>query len=178
MMGDEWQAVPIGVKITYPMADPDTEADLKAKGLRADSTALARDIGPWRLNCKLPDGKEVIYTRDDLMANKPYPGPAVRRASVGQALRGQGRQGVLFLAAAQGAAEFTPDAGDQREAYVQDGNIEVGRDAALRLVRMAYYFPNIDPGRYFGKLVASSSKAYVSVGPVLSVPEPAAARRV
>ena len=61
----------MGIQVNYPRPIR-RRRRLKEKGL--DPIQAGPGHRPWRLTCTLPDGKEVVYTHDDLMANKPYPG--------------------------------------------------------------------------------------------------------
>jgi len=160
LMGDEWGGLPIGVEANYSKVDPQTEAQLKAQGLLPLRYQLAQDLGPWRLIGKTPEGKDDVYTWEDLKAHKPYPGLPFAAPVWGKRFAIGADKAVFFspLAQALGQSLWLPRI-DVR-AYVERGDLEAGRDLAIRLCRMAYFFPNLDPNRYFSKLVAPTCRTY------------------
>ena len=153
---------------------------LKEKGLVPRFEA-ARDIGPWRLTCTLPDNKEVVYTYDDLMANKPYPGLPFAAPLWGKRFEGKDGKAYFFspLLGALGDITLscrTPTLGD----YVQNrepGSRPRRRHAARPhgvLLAECRSGPILQPSR--GLHLEDVS----AVGPFLRVREsrPAADRRI
>jgi len=187
LMGDEWGGLPIRVPANFSKVDPKTEAMLVKKGLlpkgykptdKPDTKPwrglplgyeVPRDLGPWRLVD--PKTGLVVYSREDLLAHRPYPGlpwdvPVWGKRFPsdlpGDAARGEkGFKKAFFfspLAQALAPAVFAPHI--RWERYVRNGDLEAARDMAIKLVRWAYDLPNLQPSRYFSHLVAPSVRMH------------------
>jgi len=166
LMGDEHSGVPRKILPTFSMTDPETEAKLRGQGLLPGKPgalplgyALPEDFGPWRLAERATGGKDV-YTLDDLAAHKPYPGLPFEAPAWGKRFEGKDVKAFFFSPLAQACGQALARPLRPLVGYLESGDMETGRDLALRLCRLAYDLPTIHPNRFFSRLVAPSLFAH------------------
>jgi len=185
LMGDEWGGLPITLPANFSKVDPETAKMMVAKGLLPEDYEgkvgrvwkklplgyiVPRDLGPWRIiDAKT---KETVYTLDDLKQYKPYPGLPWEVRPWGKRfqsdLPGNAKHGTesfkqAFFLAPQTQAIGMGIKGPNIywSSYVRSGDMQSGRDMAIKLVRWAYHLPNLAPGRYLSRVCAPSVRAHL-----------------
>ncbi len=153
-------AGPVGNTMQFPHSevDPDTLADLKAKGaellnFRVDSKRkdvpeslwqFDKSSPMWRLKRKTSEGVVEYYTIDDLAKHKPLPGMPFDDVSWGKRFEKDAKTYLYHpLAQATGFAfrKAIIEVGKSPRGFLESGDMDAARDQALMLCRLAYDLP-------------------------------------
>jgi hypothetical protein len=156
-------------KMTTPFnrfrPDPATAAKLKEAGLSSESRwqldGPSRGVvAPWRMVWEKPDGQKLVYTLDDLKAQKPLPGLPVEIRPWGLRTEDEEKQAYHYYPIATAVGQgfdrvhgllkspeaYTP--------YVEHGDLDTAHSRALLLVRLAYELPSYHINKAINAVVA------------------------